>query len=307
MGAEHLHAAPRRLILSLCVTLILFLGELVGGIMSNSLALLSDAGHVLTDALALVLSLAAVYVMRRPSDHRATYGYHRVGLVAAVLNGLSLLVIAVFIFWEAIHRLYAPEPVATGLMLGIAAAGLAGNLVMAAILGHSHADLNMKSAWLHVLGDALSSIGVIIAGVIIYLTGWTVADPIVSIFVGIIIVAGGVRVVRESLHVFLEFSPSGLHSEDIVLEIRKLPGIVDVHDVHLWSISHGVPSFSAHIQVSGTDMAQVDALRSDIETLLAKHGIRHAALQMTNACCADGNNGLYCKPRSSECSHDHSH
>lgn len=294
MGTEHHHSAPRRLILSLCVTLVLFLGELAGGLMSNSLALLSDAGHVLTDALALSLSLAAVYVMRRPSDSRATYGYQRVGLIAAVINGASLLVIAVFIFWEAVHRLVTPEPVASGLMLGVAAAGLAGNLIMAAILGHSHTDLNMKSAWLHVLGDALSSVGVIIAGVIIYLTGWTAADPLVSIFVGIGIVVGGLRVVRESLRVFLEFSPAGLNLEHIVKEIRALPGVLDVHDVHLWSISHGVPSFSAHVQVSVSDMQHVDALRSRIEAILGRQGITHVTLQMTSSCCSPSGNGHYC-------------
>lgn len=307
MEAEHRHDAPRRLLLSLGITLILFLGEAIGGFLSNSLALLSDAGHVLTDALALALSLAAVYIMRRPSDHKATYGYHRIGLVAAVINGVSLLLIAAFIFREALQRLFAPEPVATGLMLGVAATGLVGNLLMAAILGHSHADLNMKSAWLHVLGDALSSVGVIMAGIIIWLTGWTLADPIVSILVGIIIVVGGFRVVRQSLHVFLEFSPAGLHTEDIVRDIRALPGVVDIHDVHLWSISHGVPSFSAHIQVSETDMKKVDALRSEIEALLKRHGVHHVTLQMTNACCAEGNNDIYCGPPSCPGAHIHKH
>jgi cobalt-zinc-cadmium efflux system protein len=307
MESDHPNTASRRLFLSLGITLVLFLGEVIGGLLSNSLALLSDAGHVLTDALALGLSLVAAHIMRKPSDNRATYGYHRVGLIAAVINGVSLLLIAVFIFWEAIHRFYAPEPVATGLMLGVATAGLIGNLLMAWILGHSHTDLNMKSAWLHVLGDALSSVGVIIAGLVMQFTGWTAADPLASVIVGIIIMVGGYRVIRESLQVFLEFSPAGIHSENIALEIRTLSGIVDVHDVHLWSISHGVPSFSAHIQVSETDMEHVDTLRSDIETLLAKHGIHHVTLQMTNTCCADANNGIFCSPPSRPGDHDHAH
>ena len=164
--------SQQRLILSLIVTFIIFIAEVFGGILSHSLALLSDAGHVLTDAFALGLSLVALLIMKRPSDYRATYGYQRIGLVAALINGVSLVVIALFIFIEAYKRYYAPPEINTSVMLSIAAAGLAGNLIMAWILGHKHHDLNMKSAWLHVLGDTVSSVGVIIAGLIIKFTGW---------------------------------------------------------------------------------------------------------------------------------------
>jgi cobalt-zinc-cadmium efflux system protein len=206
--------SQQRLILSLIVTLIIFIAEVAGGILSKSLALLSDAGHVLTDAFALGLSLIALLIMKRPSDYKATYGYQRIGLVAALINGISLVVIAVFIFIEAYKRFYAPPEINSSVMLSIAAAGLVGNLIMAWILGHKHDDLNMKSAWLHVLGDTISSAGVIIAGLIIRFTGWILADTIASGIVGCMIIIGGTRVIKEALWILLDLSPIGFHAED---------------------------------------------------------------------------------------------
>src|SRR5512135_2181576 len=188
-------SVEKRLLWSLIVTLLILAGEVIGGILSNSLALLSDAGHVLTDAFALGLSLIAALIMKRPSDYRATYGYQRIGLLSALLNGSSLVVIAVFIFMETYKRLLSPPAINSSLMLIIATAGLAGNLIMAYILGRGHKDLNIKSAWLHVLGDTVSSAGVIIAGLLIKYTGWVIADPIASGLVGVMIIIGGVRVI----------------------------------------------------------------------------------------------------------------
>src|SRR5512137_1641982 len=188
----------KRLVFTLIVTLAIMAGELIGGYLSNSLALLSDAGHMVTDALAIALGLVAARISKRPSDKNATFGYQRVGLLAALINGLSLLVIAVFIFYESYERLVSPPRIDIPLMLGIAFLGLVGNLVMAFILGHNHEDLNLKSVWLHVLGDTLSSVGVIISGIIIYFTGWTYADPIASVLIGGIIIWGGIRLVRDT-------------------------------------------------------------------------------------------------------------
>ena len=188
--------SQKRLFLSLLVTIVILIAEVIGGVMSHSLALLSDAGHVLTDAFALGLSLVALLIMKRPSDHRATYGYQRIGLIAALINGVSLVVIALFIFIEAYKRFYSPPEINTSVMLFIAAAGLLGNLIMAWILGHKHEDLNMKSVWLHVLGDTISSIGVIVAGLVIKYTGWVLADTIASGIVGIMIIIGGTRVIQ---------------------------------------------------------------------------------------------------------------
>ena len=258
--------SQKRLFLSLLVTIGILVAEMIGGIMSHSLALLSDAGHVLTDAFALGLSLIALLIMQRPSDHRATYGYQRIGLVAALINGVSLVVIALFIFIEAYKRYYSPPEINTSVMLAIAAAGLLGNLIMAWILGHKHDDLNMKSAWLHVLGDTISSVGVIVAGLVIKLTGWVLADTIASGIVGVMIIIGGTRVIKETLWILLELSPVGFQAEDISTKIAGIPEVRGVHDVHIWSIGHGIPAFSGHVQVHDQKISETDATRKKTNT-----------------------------------------
>jgi cobalt-zinc-cadmium efflux system protein len=297
--------SQQRLILSLIVTLIIFIAEVAGGILSKSLALLSDAGHVLTDAFALGLSLIALLVMKRPSDYKATYGYQRIGLVAALINGISLVVIAVFIFIEAYKRFYAPPEINSSVMLSIAAAGLVGNLIMAWILGHKHDDLNMKSAWLHVLGDTISSAGVIIAGLIIRFTGWILADTIASGIVGCMIIIGGTRVIKEALWILLDLSPIGFHAEDLANMIAGIPGVLNVHDVHVWSIGHGIPAFSAHVKVNDQKISEGDTIRKEIEHMLEHMGIKHAVIQMESAECC--NNEIYCNinPENSHLGHNH--
>ncbi len=300
---EKNRSPEKRLVWSLVVTLFILAGEVIGGILSNSLALLSDAGHVLTDAFALGLSLVAALIMKRPSDYRATYGYQRIGLLAALLNGSSLVVIAVFIFVETYKRLLSPPEINSSLMLIIAAAGFVGNLAMAYILGGGHKDLNIKSAWLHVMGDTVSSAGVIIAGLIIKFTGWVMADPIASGLVGVMIIIGGGRVIKEALWIFLELSPVGFHAEDISSLISELPGVVCVHDVHVWSIGHGIPAFSAHVQVSDQKISEADTVRKEIEHKLLHLGIRHSVIQMECAECET--EGTYCKITHSSAVHHH--
>ncbi len=282
----------KRLGWSLLVTLVIFIAEVFGGILSHSLSLLSDAGHVLTDAFTLGLSLIAVLIMRRPSDHKATYGYQRIGLLAALINGISLVVIALFIFIEAYRRLQAPPEIDSSVMLSIAAAGLAGNLVMAWIIGHRHHDLNMKSAWFHVLGDAISSAGVIIAGLLIKFTGWVLADTIASAIVGCMIIIGGTRVIKEALWILLDLSPMGFHPGDLAKVIAGIPEVRSVHDVHVWSIGHGIPAFSGHVQVHDQKISEADTIRKKIEHLLANQGIKHAVIQMECADCCS--NEMYC-------------
>lgn len=295
----------KRLGWSLAVTLIIFIAEVIGGLLSHSLALLSDAGHVLTDAFALGLSLIALLIMKRPSDYKATYGYQRIGLLAALINGISLVVIAIFIFIEAYKRFHAPPEIDSSVMLSIASAGLIGNLVMAWILGHKHHDLNMKSAWLHVLGDTVASAGVIIAGLIISFTGWLLADTIASAVVGCMIIIGGTRVIKEALWVLLELSPMGFHAEDLAKEIAEIPGVRKVHDLHIWSIGHGIPAFSAHVQVHDQKISEADVIRKQIEHMLEQRGIKHAVIQMECEDCCD--NEIYCRvnARSSHIGHDH--
>ena len=298
-------ATERRLVLSFILTFFILIMEVIGGMLSNSLALLSDAGHMLTDVFAIGLTLIAVRIGQRPADYRATYGYQRIGLLAALINGSSLVVIAIFILIEAYRRFKSPPEIGSSVMLAVAVAGLLGNLLMAWILGTRHHDLNMKSVWLHVLGDTLSSVGVITAALIIKFTGWGVLDPIVSLFVGLIIIIGGARVVKEALWVFLELSPMEFHVEDISDKITKLPGVRCVHDVHVWSIGHGIPAFSAHVQVADQKISEADVVRKEIEHELAHMGIQHSVIQMECAGCAG--NGLYCQAQYGQRHIGHAH
>ncbi len=295
----------KRLLLSFIVTLLILAAEIVGGIISNSLALLSDAGHVLTDAFALGLSMIAAHIGRKPSDYRATYGYQRFGILSAAVNGLSLLGIALFIFIESYHRFLSPPEIGVTVMLSIATAGLIGNIVMALILGHGHHDLNIKSAWLHVLGDALSSVGVIMSGLIVYLTGWRYADPVASILIGVIIIAGGIGVLKEALSVFLEFTPRGFSVEEIARRISEIPEVMGIHAVHIWSLAHRQIAFSAHIWVHDQKLSEVENIRLKIENALREMKINHILLQFECAECQ--NSGLYCQIHNEEDVRGHHH
>ena len=287
--------SEERLAVTFLVTLLVLASEVVGGYLSNSLALLSDAGHMVTDALAIALGLAAVRISRRPPDKNATFGYQRVGLLAALVNGLSLLAIALLIFYESYGRLLSPLRIDIPVMIGIAIIGLAGNIVMAFILGHSHDDLNLKSLWLHVLGDTLSSVGVILSGIIIYFTGWTYADPIASILIGGVIVWGGVWLVRDTVSVFLNLTSPGFNVEAIAGKITDVPGVEDIHDVHLWPIAHNHVAFSAHVLVNDQSLGQVESTKTNIERMLSENGVVHNTLQLECRCANCGNNGFYCR------------
>jgi cobalt-zinc-cadmium efflux system protein len=297
------HTDESRLIWAIVVTLIIFAGEVAGGIWSNSLALLSDAGHVLTDTFALAMSLIAAYIMRRPSNYRATYGYQRIGILAALANGCGLVLIAIFIFIEAYQRAYVPPQIDTGMMFLVAVAGLIGNLVMVWILGKSYTNLNIRSAWLHVIGDTLSSGGVIIAAIVIRYTGWYLIDPLTSAIVGVVIVIGGWRVIKQALWIILELSPLDLHAEEISKTLCGMENVLGVHDVHIWSIGHGIPAFSAHVLVNDVKISETDGIRKEIEEKLSALGIKHTVLQMECAECQA--KGLYCQIAPDEEGHHH--
>lgn len=296
----------KRLAITFLVTLLILAAEVVGGYISNSLALLSDAGHMVTDALAIALGLLAARISKKPSDKYATFGYQRVGILAAFINGLSLLVIAVFIFYESYQRLVSPPEINIPVMLGIATLGLAGNLVMAFILGHTHEDLNIKSVWLHVLGDTLSSVGVILSGIIIYFTGWTYADPIASVLIGGIIIWGGARLVRDTVSIFLNLTPKGFNVEVLAKKITDMPDVVDIHDVHLWPIAHNHVAFSAHVLVDEKTLKEVEATKHNIEEMLEENGIDHSTLQI-ECTCVNCDNSLYCQIKPEESDEEHNH
>ncbi|MCS7163612.1 MAG: cation diffusion facilitator family transporter [Thermodesulfovibrio sp.] len=277
--------STKKLFFALLITFLIFIVEFLGGLISKSLALLSDSGHVFTDSLAILLSLIASVLAKKPSTHKATFGYERVGILVALINGIILILIAVFIFIEGYKRFINPPTINIAVMLPVAFIGLLGNLAIIWILSYKHEDLNIKSAWLHVVGDTISSLGVIVAGLVIKFTGATIVDPIVSSFIGLIIVIGGFRVVRDALWVFLEFAPKGFDVKKIKEEILKTEGVIDVHDIHLWAISYRVPAFSAHIVIENRLLSEADKIRAEVEKKLKTLGIKHTVVQIEYLKC----------------------
>ncbi|MBP1749020.1 MAG: cation efflux family protein [Deltaproteobacteria bacterium] len=297
----------KRLAFTLLVTLVIMAGEVIGGYLSNSLALLSDAGHMVTDALAIMLGLAAAFISKKPSDRHATFGYDRVGLLAALINGLSLLIIALVIFYEAYERFRTPPVVDIGVMIMIASLGLAGNMAMVFIVGHSHDDLTLKSVWLHILGDTLSSVGVIISGLIIYFTRWTYADPIASILIGGVIIWGGIRLVRDTISIFLNLTPRGFNVEQIAADIAHMHDVIAVHDVHLWPVAHNQVAFSAHILVDDKTLKEAEETKKNIEIMLKEAGVHHSTLQI-ECSCVECDSNLFCAIKPGPANHDaHNH
>jgi cobalt-zinc-cadmium efflux system protein len=263
----------------LALTLAYTVAEIVGGISSNSLALLADAGHMATDDLALGLAVLAGWFATRPPDPGRTFGYQRAEILAALTNGVILVVVCGFIFWEAVTRMAAPPVVQTGLMAWVAAGGLAVNLVAARMLhGHAH-GLNARAAFLHVMGDLLGSIGTLIAAALMAIFGWRLADPLASVFIGIVIVYSSVRLVLESVHVLMEGTPAHLDPEQIRRSLRALPGVADVHDLHLWSLGGNAPLLTAHLMVDLSVHAH-EVLRTATAELTARYGIAHVTLQI---------------------------
>lgn len=279
---------------SVWFTLTVFLAEVAGGVLTNSLALLSDAWHVLADVLALVLSWWALRKAQKAATGHMTYGYHRYGVLAALANSLSLLAISGWIFFESYQRMLHPEPVRSLPMLIVAAVGLLANGVVAFVLKDSaHGNLNVRSAFLHVLGDAAASLGVIAGGVIMHLTGWYLVDPLISAAIGLLILKGGWDVLREALHILTERSPAGLDAHSVSEAIRELPFVQDVHDVHLWSLSHEYPMLSLHVITAGACPSNSDMLQEINGLLRERFGIEHSVVQLEEECC--GRSGVLCQ------------
>ena len=285
-GAHHDHDASdvsdrstRALRLALGLTLVVLVGEAIGGWISNSLALLADAGHVLTDAGALALSLFVAWFSRQPVTPEKTYGYLRWEILAALLNGATLLLISVWIVIEAVLRFRAPEPVGGTLMLVVSAAGLVANAI-AALLLHpvNQSSLNVRGAYLHVLGDLLASVGTIAAAIVISLTGWLHADPIASLLTTALIVRGAWQLVRESVDVLLEATPSHIVLQDVRTALEKIPGVESVHDLHVWTVTSGVVALSAHAIVREPDRQQ-EVLERACD-LMGHMGIHHVTVQI---------------------------
>jgi len=285
----HAHAQQRTskvLRLSLLATLIYIILLVGAGLRAHSLALLSEAGHNLSDFLALLLSWFAVYMQTRPPSSTKTYGYQRAGVLAAFVNSLALVAVAFFIFWEAVRRLYAPAQVAPRLMIGVAAAGVLMNGIIAALLWASSRDVNIRSAFLHMLGDTLSTAAVIAGGVGIMLTGRNWIDPALSMAIGALILWSSWEIIRETLNILLEGTPRGMELERIATLIASIPGVNSVHDLHVWSLGSESHALSCHISIQDIPPSESEQiLRRVQECLRTSFKIDHTTIQFEHVVC----------------------
>ncbi|MDB4868769.1 MAG: cation transporter [Cohnella sp.] len=271
--------------ITLVLTMFFTVVEIVGGWLSNSLALLSDSAHMVSDVVALGLSMAALYLATRQPNSKFTFGYLRFEIIASFLNGLALCVIAVGIFIEGINRFIHPQPIKFGLMLTIASIGFVVNLVLTIVLSRSHNEeqnLNIQSALWHFIGDLMSSAGVIVSAVIIYFTDWLFFDPLISMVIGGIIFIGGAKILRESTRILMESVPEKFDLEEIRTELGKVEGVEDVHEMHLWAVSTDHYSLTAHMFIR-EDIQPFCIILAANEMLKNKYGITHATLQMEHA------------------------
>ncbi|MGI8588394.1 MAG: cation diffusion facilitator family transporter [Chloroflexia bacterium] len=311
MADGHDHGMTgRKLRTAFGLTALILLVELAGGLLSHSLALLSDAGHVLTDIAAIGLAWYATAQAERPADARRTFGYHRTGILAALANAVTLILIVIFIGYEAVGRFTHPQPVEPGLMFVSALVGIVVNLYIGfGLRAEGGANLNVRAAMLHVFGDVVASVGVVVAGLVILLTGWQLADPLISIGIAVLIAKGAWDILRETTDILMEATPRDLNVAQLVRDLLKVPGVHDVHDLHVWSIAGGLPVLSAHVQV-GDDrpLSACDPLMVEVNGLLQqRYRIAHSTLQLEYVCC-DAND-LYCimpaTMRTSGPAHDH--
>ncbi len=281
-GIGHSHigdASIKSLRIALAITAVFLVVEVIGGYLANSIALLADAGHMLTDVAALGMALFVAWFSKQPGSPQKTYGYLRWEILAAFLNGGTLLLISALILIEAVMRWRHPEPVGGGLMLAVAVAGLLANLVSARVLaGNSRENLNARGAYLHVLGDLLATIGTIVAALLIRYTGWLIADPIASILTTVLIMGGAWRLVKESVDVLLESTPAHIPMPAVRSQLEAIPGIESVHDVHVWAVTPAVVAMSAHCIVREPDQHQ--HVLEHIHDAMRLFGIQHITIQL---------------------------
>lgn len=286
----HLEQNRKKLFLSIALTGLIFIAELVGGLVTGSLALLSDSAHVFMDMFALGLSYLAVRIAGLPANDRHTYGYHRMQILAALINGVSLLVISIEIFREAIKRFQNPEPILAGPMLIIAVIGLVVNIVVAFVLHeHDHDDLNTRSAYLHVLGDTLASVGVIIGGILILFTGQQWIDPLISLLISLLILYNAGKLILKTVHILAEGIPKGMTASDVAGDMRSVEGVAEVHDLHIWTVGPGYVALSAHVVLENQTLSQSENILKKLKNRLSsKYNIEHTTIQFECSNCGQG-------------------
>jgi cobalt-zinc-cadmium efflux system protein len=277
-----------RFAFSLGISALIFVAELIGGFWTGSLALLSDSAHVFLDFFALALSYIALRVSSLPADDRHTFGWHRLEVFAGLANGITLFAVTIAIFYEAWQRIKSPVVVHSAEMLVIAVVGLIANLITAQLLKEHHQhDLNVHSAFLHVVGDALSSVGVIIGGIVMLFTGWVIIDPIISVMICLFLFIGSWRVLRSSVHILFEGTPEGISLSEVALAIGEIEGVRDVHDLHIWSICSGYPALSVHVcaNFDGTTTERLSMIKNLLQD---RFGIEHTTIQIDSVNCGQG-------------------
>ena len=284
---SHTPGLGRRLVFSLWITAAFIVVEVIAGLQGGSLALLSDAGHNFTDALALALAWGAYRWQKRPPDQRRTFGYQRTGVLAAFVNAMVLVALSVWIFWESYERFLAPQAVSENLMLWVAGAGLVVNLaVMRALHADQHHDLNVRGAYLHMLGDALSSVGIIVGAFAIKYTGALWIDPALSVLIGLLIVWSAWDVLRESSQILLEGLPAGMDREEVCQALRGVEGVLDVHDVHIWSLSSQTRALSCHALIEDVPPSESRLILTRMNGVLEHDfGVCHTTIQFEHVEC----------------------
>ena len=294
----------KRLTLSLVLTAAFVIVEIVAGVFGNSLALLTDAAHNFTDVIALGLSWYALRIAMKPAHAGKTFGYHRVGILVALINSTTLILIAFGIFFEAYHRFLTPPEVDSTILIGVGAVAFIINLVTALMVkeGSEH-DLNMRSAFLHLMGDVMSTLGAVIAGIIIAFTKWNWLDPLVSVLIGAFILYNAWGILKQTIHILLESTPENINVDSMVLDLQNINGVLGVHDLHVWSISENLRMLSAHVVIGDTTIGEGVSIQQSINELLAhNYNIHHATLQMECEGCTSKD--LFCQITEA---HQHAH
>jgi cobalt-zinc-cadmium efflux system protein len=282
-------STQRNLLIVLSITAVVMIAEIIGGLLANSLALLSDAGHMLTDILALGLSLVAMRFAQRPPTASKTFGFYRLEILAAFFNGMLLFFISFYIFYEAYDRLVHPEEIKGLVMLVVAAIGILANGAGIVILRKSALrNLNVRSAFFHVVGDTISSGGVIVGGLLILFTGWYLVDSLIGIFIGMLILRGAYSLLRESIDIFLEATPKDVNVEKMLDDLRKIEGVKEIHHLHLWTITSGIYAMSAHVLIEDLLVSRSAQILQEIESLLqGKYDMEHTTIQFESESCGD--------------------
>jgi cobalt-zinc-cadmium efflux system protein len=303
---NHNHASGTGSVLrlSLLATLLFTAFEVWAGIYSGSLALLSDAGHNFTDALALLLAAVGFYWQTKPADQSRTYGYQRAGVLAAFVNSLTLLIISLFIFWEAGKRFIQPEPVNEGMMMWVSVGALVVNIViMAALHKGQKEDLNFRAAFIHMAGDALGAIAIFAGAIAIYYTGWTYIDPILSIAIGILIIYSAWEITRESLNILLEGLPRGMRLNQVTDAMSAVAGVLEVHDLHIWSLGTKTHALSSHVLIEDMPPSESNRILDRLNEVLCGFGIYHTTIQFEHVPCSLSDHGCHMQ----EMMHTHGH